>query len=155
MKYNYYMQEIEKQGYTLDNNNIFRDKKHKPKCFNPVFQDLVERQQDGDKLSYREEQLYGQMILTLVQIVSNNHHFIAQDPDIKDECRTEAYCDILSWLVKYFDRKRGSTAYSYAFRLAYVAGIHVLERMNKRNETIEKLHEEYNKLMQITEENVI
>lgn len=148
MKYNDYIQQITKQGYHLDKNNIFRDKKGKPKCFNPVFQDLVIRQQDGEQLSYREENLFGQLIITLVQIISNNHHFILQDPDIKDECRTEAYVDILNGLVKYFDRNRGSTAYSYAFRLGYVAGIHVLERMNERKELIEKLTQEYTEMLE-------
>lgn len=143
MKYKQYLEEIQNKGYHLDKHNIFRDEKGKPKCYNPVFQDLIERQQDNDKLSEREYNLYGQMIMSLVQIVLNNAHFKFQDPDIKEECKTEAYCCILDSLVKYFDRNRGSTGYSYAFRLCYTSMIHVLERMNQRNDINQKLEEAY------------
>lgn len=134
MFYNEYIGELKAHGYSLDKRtDIYRDEKGAPKCFNQVFQDLVLRQQKGT-LSPREYELYGRLVMTLVQIVMNNRKFKFQDPDIKDECRTEAYCDILSNLVSHFDSTRGSTAYAYAFRIAYTAGIHVLERLNMRRE---------------------
>lgn len=143
MKYTQYMTEIENQGYKLSN-NIFRDGKGKPKCYNPVFQDLVERQQKNDKLSEREYNLYGYLVMTLVQIVLNNIKFKYQDPEIKEECRTEAYVGLLDGLTKYFNSKKGSSAYSYAFRICYTSMIHVLERMDKRNEIDNNLEEMYN-----------
>lgn len=145
MKYDEYMKQIDEKGYKLSK-GIFRDSKNKPKCFNPVFQDLVIRQKNGDKLSEREYNLYGYLIMSLVQIVLNNAHFRYQEPDIKEECRTEAYCGVLEGLVPYFDENRGSTAYSYAFRICYTSMIHVLERMNQRNNldlTIEELYNDY------------
>lgn len=132
MKYETYMDILDKVGYRLVG-DIYRDKKGFPKCCNEVFQDLVVRQKNG-VLSKREYELYGRLICTLVQIVLNNRKFKFQDPDIREECRTEAYCDILSGLVDHFDALRGSTAYAYAFRIAYTAGIHVLERLNMRRE---------------------
>ena len=134
MFYQHYMDSIKAQGYHLDSKTeIFRDAKGAPKCFNGVFQDLVVRQKNV-VLSKREYELYGRLVMTLVQIVLNNRKFKFQDPDIREECRTEAYCDILSGLVDHFDALRGSTAYAYAFRIAYTAGIHVLERLNMRRE---------------------
>ena len=145
MKYDEYMKQIDEKGYKLSR-GIFRDSKNKPKCFNPVFQDLVIRQKNGEVLSEREYNLYGYLIMSLVQIVLNNAHFRYQEPDIKEECRTEAYCGVLEGLVTYFDEKRGSTAYSYAFRICYTSMIHVLERMNQRNNldlTIEEMYNDY------------
>ncbi len=143
MKYTQYMQQISSQGYKLVN-NMFRDEKGAPKCYNPVFQDLVERQQKNDKLSEREYNLYGYLVMTLVQIVLNNIKFKYQDPEIKEECRTEAYVGLLDGLTKYFNSKKGSTAYSYAFRICYTSMIHVLERMNKRRDLDANLEEMYN-----------
>lgn len=150
MKYTQYMTEIENQGYKLSN-NMFKDEKGAPKCYNPVFQDLVERIQDNEKnpnlgtrLTEREYNLYGFLIMSLVQIVLNNHHFKHQDPDIREECRTEAYCGLLDGLTKFFVRTKGSTAYSYAFRICYTSMIHVLERMDKRRDLDANLEEMYN-----------
>lgn len=132
MKYETYMDIMDKAGYRLVG-DIYRDKKGFPKCCNEVFQDLVVRQQRG-VIMPREYELYGRLVMTLVNIVLNNRKFKFQDPDIREECRTEAYCDILSGLPRYFDATKGSTAYAYAFRIAYTAGIHVLERLNMRRE---------------------
>ena len=132
MKYETYMDILDKAGYRLVG-DIYRDKKGFPKCCNEVFQDLVVRQQRA-VIMPREYELYGRLVMTLVNIVLNNHKFKFQDPDIREECRTEAYCDILSGLPRYFDANKGSTAYAYGFRIAYTAMIHVLQRMNIRNE---------------------
>ena len=150
MKFQQYMKEIKAKGYTLGNDNIFRDNKKKPKCYNPVFQDLVIRQQDNDKLSEREYNLYGQLIMSLVQIVLNNVKFKFQEFDIREECRTEAYCGLLETLIGGFDRTRGSTAYSYAFRICYTNMIHVLERMNVRKDIAERLQEMYEDMQEDT-----
>ena len=151
MFYKDYMNEIDEKGYKLVN-NIFVVKKSlpkkQPKCYNPVFQKLVERIQDNKiPLSEREYNLYGQMIMTLVQIVINNHHFKFQEPEIKEECKTAAYCCMLDAGPKNFDRNRGSSAYSYYFRLAYTSMIHVLEDKNQRTELENSLHEAYDEYM--------
>jgi len=142
MFYNDYISKIRSQGYTEDR-GVFRDSKGAPKCFNYVLEELVLRQQSG-VLTAREYELYGKMLLTLVQIVLNNHRFKYQDPDIKEECRDEAYVDVLGGLVKYFDKSRGSTAYAYAFRICYTSMIHVLQRMNARNDLHSNLIERMN-----------
>ena len=143
MQYKEYMDEIKAQGYRLVG-NVFRDKKNMPKCYNNVLQKLLERQQDNDPLTEREYNLYGYLIMTLVQIVLNNRKFKFQEPDIREECRTEMYCGLIEAGPKYFDRTKGSTAYSYLFRIAYTQGIHVLEAKNKRKELDDILIETYN-----------
>lgn len=151
MYYKDYIKEINDKGYKLVHNIFVVQKalpKKQPKCYNPVFQKLVERIQDNtEPLTEREYNLYGQLVMTLVQIVLNNHHFKFQDPEIKDECRLEAYCCLLEAGPKNFDRNFGSTAYSYYFRLAYTSMIHVLESKNRRTEIENVLREAYDDYM--------
>ena len=142
MQYNDYMNKLNELGYKLKD-GIFVDKKKGPKCNNEVFQDLVERQQNGEKLAEKEYNLYGYLMRSLVHIVLNNAKFKYQEPHIKEECELEAYCCLCEQLLSHFDKTRGSTAYSYAFRLAYTSMIHVLENMNRRNELQEKLIADY------------
>ena len=142
MKYDEYMAMLADQQYRYDG-SVFRDAKGRPKCYNPVFQDIVCRikRQGMIGISPQEYDLYGKLVFTLTQIVLNNQKFKYQDPDIREECRTEALCDLLPALPVNFDPSRGSTAYSYAFRICYTAGIHVLERKNRRNELVSNLIE--------------
>lgn len=138
----------EMNQYLKDNNltvckdNIIRDNKQHPKCPNPVFQALVEELQDNKTLDYNKDTLYGQCFLSLTEIVLNNVKFRKQEQDIKDECRLEAL-DALGVLPKYFDRTKGSTAYSYCYRCQYTNMIHVLERHNAEKKLIEQLKEAY------------
>lgn len=128
-----------KNGLKVCNDNIIRDRFGKPKCPNPIFQPLLEELQDNGKLDYRKETLYGQCFMSLIEIVLNNKHFKFQTTDIKEECRLEALL-VLEALPKYFDRNKGSTVYSYAFRCMYTNMIHVLERHNEEKEMMEKLY---------------
>ena len=149
MQYEDYMKILNNVGYKLKN-GIFIDKKKGPKCNNEVFQDLVERQQNNEKLTEKEYNLYGYLMRSLVHIVLNNSKFKYQEQHIKEECELEAYCCLCDQLLSHFDKNRGSSAYSYAFRLSYTAMIHVLEKMNKRKELEEKLIEDYMDSMNYT-----
>lgn len=126
-------------GLKVCKDNIIRDSNGKPKCPNPIFQPLLEELQDNEKLDYQKETLYGQCFMSLIEIVLNNKHFKFQTPDIKEDCRLEALL-VLESLPKYFDRDKGSTVYSYAFRCMYTNMIHVLERHNLEKEMMEKLY---------------
>lgn len=141
MEYQEYSDQMAQQGYYLDG-EIYRDKKGRPKCFNPVFQSLLERQQDGWPLSKREYEMYGCLFMTLVRIVLNNARFKYQDADIRDECALEAYSEAFPVIVRYFRREKG-TAYAFCFRVIYTNMIHVLERKNARGELETNLIERY------------
>lgn len=142
--------------YKICDDNIIRKrvgKKWNPAAPNSVLQPLVEKLQDEGKLTPQEETLYGQCILSLVEIVTNNRHIKYQTDIIKDECRGEALECVLTALPKNFDRNRGSTAYSYAFRCIYTAMIHVLDRWNEKNEHEIRLDESILSNLVIEDEN--
>lgn len=139
MNYESYERRIGEQGYHLDG-DIYRDAKGYPKCYNGVFQELVERQKSGIPLSRREYEMYGMLLRTLVKIVLNNHKFKFREPELKDECALEAYCEVLPALPRYFNPEKG-TAYAYAFRVVYTSMIHVLEANNVRNQLATNLIE--------------
>ena len=118
--------------YKICEDNIIRRRvgtKWNPACPNDWFQPLVEKIQNNNKLTPKEDQLYGQCILSLVEIILNNKKFKYQDWDIKSECQSEMLHDILVNMPTNFDKTKGK-AYSYAFRIGYVAGIHILEKYN-------------------------
>lgn len=130
--------------YKIGADNIIRRKvgcKWNPACPNDWFQPLVEKLQDNGSLSPKEDLLYGQCILSLIEIVLNNVKFRFQTDEIKEDCKGEMLKDVLFGLPKSFDRTKGSTSYSYAFRICYTSGIHILEKWNKYNELFESLDE--------------
>lgn len=124
------------QNFQICEDNIIRKrvgKKWNPTVPNSIFQPLLEKLQKDGKLAPRDENLYGQCILTLVEIVLNNVHFKYQREEVKDDCRGAALENLIVNLPKYFKPAKGSTAYSYAFRCAYTAMIKVLEGWNDRD----------------------
>ena len=82
------------------------------------------------------------MILSLVEIVLNNRKFKFQSDYIRDDIRLEMLEDILVNVPKTYNPNKGK-AYSYAFRTAYTAGIHVLERYNQKRDIEVRLEDEW------------
>jgi len=123
----------------------------RPLCPNELFQPLFEKYQNNEDFTNAEEYLFGCLVNSLANIVLNNKHFRYQIPEIKDECFSEFQLAILSG-KDHFDKNKGS-AYAYCFRLAYVAGIHVLEKYNEDREKIklESDFEDHNDFMAICE----
>lgn len=134
---------LESMNYRLCKDNIIRDDKNHPKCNNQIFQHLIEKIQDGEELDSFEEKLYGASILSLAEIVLNNRMMKFQTPEIKEESRGNMYEAILTAVPKFFDRTKGSTAYSYAFRIGYTTCVHVLQRHNAEREFMEQIKEAY------------
>lgn len=126
----------------IGRDNLVKDKNNKPKCCNTIYQPLVEKLQNGDKLTNDEEKLYGSSIMSLVDIVLNNKIMRYQDYLIREDARSQAYLEVLENVPKYFKSDKGSTAYSYAFRIAYTACVHVLKEHNMQKKIIEKLKEQ-------------
>ena len=125
-----YEEILKSYRYSLDKDGLFRDHKGALKCSNPVLEDLVIRQKT-EKLSYQEEQLYGQLLMTLCKIVMKHHVFRNQKPELKEECLMEGLANIIEKGIRGFNPEKGR-AYSYLYRLCYTAGIHVLEAKNDR-----------------------
>ena len=130
-KYQQYTNELSSVRYSRRQDGVWIDRRGLPKCYNPVFQELVTRQQDGEKLSYLENELYGQMLWSLAAIVIKNTKFRHQDPEIKFECKSEMVSNVLEKALRNYDPTKGA-AYSYCYRLMYTAAVHVLEAMDDR-----------------------
>ena len=102
---------------------------NRPICNNDILQDLAIKRQNKS-ITEEENELLGNCILTLIKIVLNNKTFRYQSEDIKEEIISESTLDTLTALERgLFDSSKGK-AYSYIFRLCYVAGIHVLRDKN-------------------------
>lgn len=125
----------------LCQDKIFR-RAGNPSCPNAMFQPLVEKLQDS-VVTDQEYETYGSLVLSLIEIITNNRRLKYQEPEVLDDCRAAMTEAILVNLPKYFDRSKGSAAYSYAFRIGYCAAIKVLERYNKEREFYATLREEF------------
>lgn len=147
MEYKDYIEILDKNDLVISSSDgiIYKTgekNKNRPICNNTVFQDLVIKKQEENIIG-KEYELLGNCIMTLIRIVLNNVKFRYQPDNIREDIVTEAYVDIFTALQKKcFDPTKGN-AYSYFFRLAYVSGIHVLEKYNKIRETEEKLVETF------------
>lgn len=134
---------LEKNGLVLCKDNIIRRKKdNHPSCPNYIIQPLAIMRQNDEKLTYFQDKIYSGCILALREIVTNNRHFKYQSQEIKEECKDEML-EGLGAAEKHFDETRGSTFYSYLFRIFYVNAIHVLERNNAERKFLETLKELY------------
>lgn len=118
---------------------------NRPICNNDILQDLAIKRQNKS-ITEEENELLGNCILTLIKIVLNNKTFRYQSEDIKEEIISESTLDTLTALERgLFDSSKGK-AYSYIFRLCYVAGIHVLRDKNMIKDMTEKLIFSFNEL---------
>lgn len=132
---------LEENNLILCKDNIIRRKKdNHPACPNYIIQPLGIMKQDNQQLSPFQEKIYGAGILSLVEIVLNNKHYKFQSPEMKDELRGEMMMAFTS-AEKYFDRTKGSTWYSYLFRVMYTNGVHVLQHYNDEHDFVEKMNE--------------
>lgn len=120
--------------YKVCKDNIIRDAKHHPRVDNDIYQELLMMKQNNVVMTHEEETLYGQCIMTLVEIILNGPKFKFQDENVKNECRTDAYVAICECVPYYFKNDMGSKAVSYAYRVGYTSMIHVLEAHNKRTD---------------------
>jgi len=150
MQYNEYLEILSKNNLHIHKDGVIykhgKNNKNRPIANNEVFQDLSIKRQQGN-ITYRENELLGNCVMTIVRICLNNGKFRYQDENIKNEIKTEAYMDIFNAIDSNLYNPSKGKAYSYFFRLAYVAGIHVLERYNKKAEFDLKLIEIYEKYM--------
>lgn len=142
------------KSFRIDNDNIIRDEHNHPRIDNDVYQELVIMKQNNKELTLEEDRLYGQSIMSLVEIILNCAKLKYQKEEVKSECRIAAYIAICEYVPKYFKTNSGSKAVSYAYRVGYTSMIHVLEKTNKRNEMMKKLEDAYNDMMGITDEEI-
>lgn len=147
--YDDYMSILEKNNLHIHSDNIIykhgKGNKNRPICNNEIFQDLVIKTMNN-VITSKEYELLGVFIQTLVRIVLNNKKFRFQSDTLRDDIVGSAYLDILSAINKHLYNPKKGNAYSYFFRLAYVAGIHVLLDENVQNSIKNTLSETFNEL---------
>lgn len=107
-------------GYDLDNDD---------------FAAIVGKLKDDLPVSLDEDKRYGIYIRTMMEIVLENAKFKNKTVDEKYGMRDTMYYELCSG-IRSFDVTKKSGIFSYAYRIAYVAGIHYFT--NKTKEEIKK-----------------
>lgn len=95
-------------GYDLDNDD---------------FAMIVNKLKNQQRITYDEDRRYGLYIRTMMEIVLENSRFKNKTVDEKYGMRDTMYYELCSG-IKSFDSSKKSGIFSYAYRIAYVAGIH-------------------------------
>ena len=95
-------------GYDLDNHD---------------FTNIILKLKNKEHLTLSEDKRYGCYILTVIEIVLENAKFKNKTNEEKYEIRDQMYYELCTGLQS-FNPDKGSGIYSYAYRIAYVAGIH-------------------------------
>ncbi len=149
MTYEEYMNIMKEHDLHIHSDGIIykhgKGNRNRPICRNEILEDLVIKRQSGT-ITTKENDLLGICLLTLTRIVLNNRRFRFQSDDIRADIRSAAYLDTLTAMKHgLYDPSKGR-AYSYMFRLCYVAGIHVLQEENKAKDIENSLLDTFNDL---------
>lgn len=110
-------------GYDLDNED---------------FTNIIIKLKNNEVLTAQEDKRYGEYVLTVIEMVLENSKFKNKTSEEKYEMRDQMYYELCNGLLSYKPEKK-SNIYSYAYRIAYVAGIHYFtnkEKDRKKSETI-------------------
>lgn len=97
------------------------------------FQNLVIKLKNGEQLTDKENDRYGTYILTVSIIVQENIKFKNKSVVEREEMIEQQYMELLTGITK-FDPDRGSSLYSYAYRIAYTASIHYFTKKKEDKE---------------------
>ena len=101
---------------------------------------LVMKLQNNERLTEFENERYGWYILTLMEIVLENNKFKTKPAYEKEEIRDYQYYDLLCGLTK-FNFNKGSSIFSYGYRIGYTAALHYYKNKSKEETRKEKLQE--------------
>lgn len=110
-------------GYDLDNED---------------FTEIIIKLKNKEPLTAQEDKRYGEYVLTVIEMVLENSKFKVKTSEEKYEMRDQMYFELCSGLLSFKPEKK-SNIFSYAYRIAYVAGIHYFtnkEKNRKKSEAI-------------------
>lgn len=102
-------------GYDLDNED---------------FQNIIIKLKNKEALTYQENVRYGNHILTIIEVVLENNKFKDKPNEEKAEIRDQMAFELCTGITT-FNPNKGSSIFSYAYRIAYVAGIHYYTKKSK------------------------
>lgn len=148
---------LELYDVRIESDNIIRSKDKKPKCPNDLLQPLVIKKKK-EKLTQKEDYLYGCLLYSLCEILINNKHFKFKNQEEKDELRDACILKLCEIHNKY-DESKGSTAYSYFFHCGYTAMLKKaleIAKIEKKKKEIEEILDLYkNNLIFVLDEDSI
>lgn len=94
---------------------------------------LVSKLRNNERLSEAEDNRYGIYILTICLIVQEHTRFKMKPLWEREEMIDQMYYELIPGLL-LFDPERGSSIYSYGYRIAYTSACHYFTNKKKQEE---------------------
>lgn len=92
--------------------------------------ELVDKLRNKERLSEQENDRYGIYLITICLIVQENPKFKNKSRFEREEILDQQLFELLTG-IKSFNPNKGSSIYSYAYRIAYTAACHYYTFKNK------------------------
>ncbi len=108
------------------NNSIRYTDKDYVKYYDLDLQDLTElidKLRNEERLNVQENDRYGIYLITIALIVQENPKFKNKSLNEREEMLDQQILELLTGLP-HFDKDKGSSIYSYAYRIGYTAACH-------------------------------
>lgn len=108
------------------NNSIRYTDKDYVKYYDLDLQDLTElidKLRNKERLNVQENDRYGIYVITIALIVQENPKFKKKSLTEREEMLDQQILELLTGLP-HFDKDKGSSIYSYAYRIGYTAACH-------------------------------
>lgn len=100
--------------------------------------ELVEKLRNNERLSEQENDRYGIYLITICLIVQENPKFKNKSRIEREEILDQQLFELLTG-IKSFNPNKGSSIYSYAYRIGYTAACHYYTFKNKEKEEQDKI----------------
>lgn len=104
------------------------------------FTNCVIRHKEGEFLKEDQDKRYGEYIMAIIEMVLESPKFKAKDRTTKSEMRDQMAYELCTGILS-FNPAKGSSIFSYAYRIAYVAGIHYFTNAEKEDKKQKAIHE--------------
>lgn len=110
---------------TRNNSIRYKDKDY-VKYYDLDLQDLyelIDKLRNKERLNVQENDRYGIYLITIALIVQENPKFKNKSLNEREEMLDQQILELLTGLP-HFDKDKGSSIYSYAYRIGYTAACH-------------------------------
>lgn len=85
--------------------------------------ELIDKLRNEERLNVQENNRYGIYVITIALIVQENPKFKKKSLTEREEMLDQQILELLTGLP-HFDKDKGSSIYSYAYRIGYTAACH-------------------------------
>lgn len=94
------------------------------------FSNIVQSIKNKEEITKDQDTRYGHYIMSIIEMVICSPKFKGNDRMTKFNLRDQMYFELCSGILSYNPNKK-SNIFSYAYRIAYVAGCHYFTNKNK------------------------